>query len=73
MYTFGSNKSFGQLLNISPKYFVFLKGFDSEFSHIDVWFIDENSGDRRQNKYQFIYKLKYKNDAIFSSAKREYL
>ena len=38
-----SNKSFGQLLDISPKNFVFLKTFTSEFSHIEVWFTDQNS------------------------------
>ena len=31
LYTFISNKSFGQLLDISPKSFIFLKTFDSEF------------------------------------------
>ena len=29
--TFVSNKSFGQLLIISPKNFIFLKSFNSEF------------------------------------------
>ena len=33
LYTFVPNKSFGQLLDISPKYFIFLKTFDSEFSY----------------------------------------
>ena len=42
-YTFVPNKLFGQLLNISPEIFIFLKTFDSEFSHIDVWFTDQNS------------------------------
>ena len=31
LYTFVPNKSFGQLLHISPKYFIFLKTFDSDF------------------------------------------
>ena len=35
--------SFSQLLNISPGNVMFLKTFDSEFSHIDVWFTDQNS------------------------------
>ena len=34
LYTFVPNKSFGQLLDISPKNFIFLKTFDSEFSYI---------------------------------------
>ena len=42
-YTFVPNKSFGQLLDISPKNFIFLKTFDSEFSYIEVWFTDQNS------------------------------
>ena len=42
LYTFVPNKLLGQLLDISPKHFVFLKIFDSEFSYIEVWFADEN-------------------------------
>ena len=41
--TFVPNKSFCQLINISPKNFVFLKTFDSEFSYIEVWFTNQNS------------------------------
>ena len=33
----------GQLWNVSPENFIFLKIFDSEFSHSDVWFTDQNS------------------------------
>ena len=36
VYTFVPNKSFGQLLDISPKNFIFLKTFDSEFSYTEV-------------------------------------
>ena len=43
LYTFIPNKSFGQLLDISPKNFIFLKTSDSEFSYIEVWFTDQNS------------------------------
>ena len=35
-YTFVPNKSFGQLLDISPKSFIFLTTFDAEFSDIEV-------------------------------------
>ena len=42
LYTFVPNKSFGQLLDISPKNFTFLKTFDSEFSYIEVWFTNQN-------------------------------
>ena len=40
LYTFAPSKSFGQLLDISPENFIFLKTFDSEFSYIEVWFTD---------------------------------
>ena len=43
LYTFVPNKSFDQLLDISPRYFIFLKTFNSEFSYIEVWFADQNS------------------------------
>ena len=36
-------RSFGQLLDISPKNIIFLKTFDSEFSYIEVWSADQNS------------------------------
>ena len=38
LYTIDPNKSFGQLLDISPEKFIFLKTFDSQFSYIEVWF-----------------------------------
>ena len=31
------------MLEISPKTFIFLKAFNSEFQEIDVWFTDQNS------------------------------
>ena len=43
LHTFLPNKSFGQLLDISPKDIIVLKTFDSEFSYIEVWFTDQNS------------------------------
>ena len=33
---------FGQLLDISLKYVIFLKTFYSEFSYMEVWFADQN-------------------------------
>ena len=41
-YTFAPNKSFGQLLDISPQNFIFSKTFNSELSYIEVWFTDQN-------------------------------
>ena len=43
LYTFVPNKSFGQLLGISPENFIFLRTYDSQFSYIEVWFTDQNS------------------------------
>ena len=43
MHTFVANESFGHLLDISPKDFVFLKTFESKFAYIEVWFSDQNS------------------------------
>ena len=43
LHTFVPNKSSGQLLDISPKNFIFLKTFNLEFSYIEVWFTDRNS------------------------------
>ena len=42
-YTFFPNTSFGQFLNISHENVIFFKKIDSEFSHIYVWFTDQNS------------------------------
>ena len=43
LYTFVPNKLFSQLLDFSPKKFIFFKNFFSEFSYIEVWFTDQNS------------------------------
>ena len=43
MPTIVPNKSFDQLLDISPKIFIFLKTFNSEFLYIEVWLTDQNS------------------------------
>ena len=40
LYTFVPNKSFCQLLDISPKNFIDLNTSNSEFSYIEVWFTD---------------------------------
>ena len=42
-YTFVPNKSFGYILDVSPKNVIFLKTFNSEFSYIEVWFTKQNS------------------------------
>ena len=43
LYTKAPNKSFGQLLDISPTNFICLKTFNSEFLYIEVWFTDRIS------------------------------
>ena len=43
LYTFIPNKTFGSLLEISPKNNVFLKKFASEFQEIKIWFTDKTS------------------------------
>ena len=41
--SFAPKKLFGQLLDVSPKNFIFLKKFNSECWYVEVWFPDENS------------------------------
>ena len=36
LYTFVPNKTFGSLLEISPKNYVFLKTFNSEFQEVKI-------------------------------------
>ena len=43
LYAFVPNKPFSQLLDISPKKFIFLITFNSKVSYIEVWFTDQNS------------------------------
>ena len=70
LYTFGPNKSFDQLLDISHKNFIFLKTFDSEFSYIEVLFSDPNSRPLViEDKMNITWHLK--NDTLlFCSTKR---
>ena len=42
-YTFGPNKTFRSLLEISPPNHVFLKMFNSEFQEIKIWLLDQKS------------------------------
>ena len=46
LYIFVPNETFGQLLDISPKTFIFLKTFDSQFLYIEVWLTDQISKPR---------------------------
>ena len=59
LYTFVPNKSFGQLLDNSPKNFIFLRTFNSEFSYIEVWFTDQNPKPLKiEDKISITYQLK---------------
>ena len=44
LFTFVPNKQFGQLINIAPHSLTMLGTANTEFSFIEVWFTDQNSG-----------------------------
>ena len=50
---------FDQLLDSSPKIFIYLKTFNSGFSYIEVWSTDQISKplDIKDNKHHFSYCL----------------
>ena len=43
LYTFVPNKPFGNLLEISPANYIFLKSFNFEYNEIEIWFTDQKS------------------------------
>ena len=43
LFSFVPNKEFGQLLNISPHAFTMMNTVNTEFSSVEVWFIDQSS------------------------------
>ena len=43
LFTFVPNKEFGQLLNISPHVFTMMNTVNTEFSYVEVWFMDQSS------------------------------
>ena len=43
LFTFIPNKKFGQLINISPHAFTMMHAVNTEFSYVEVWFIDQYS------------------------------
>ena len=72
-HTFLCDKSFSQLSYISPKDFIFLKNFDSEFSFTEVWFTYQNSKlleivDKINITLVIKYNksMKYKKDTLFN-------
>ena len=43
LFTFVSNKQFGQLINIAPHSLIMLSTTNTKFSSIELWFTDQNS------------------------------
>ena len=43
LFTFVSNKQYGQLISLSPKSLIFLKTMNTEFLEIEIWFTDQNN------------------------------
>ena len=43
LFTFVPNKKFGQLINISPHAFTMMNKANTEFSYVEVWFMDQAS------------------------------
>ena len=43
LFTFVSNKQFGQLINISPNTLTMINTINTEFSFVEVWFTDQIS------------------------------
>ena len=70
LHTFVPDKSFGQLLNISPTNFIFFK-----FSCIEVWFTNQyfkllRIEDKLNITSGINKSVKFKNDSLFSLTKR---
>ena len=75
MYAFVTNKSFGQLLDTSPKNIIFLKTFNSEFPYIELWFTDQTSKplgieDKINITLGINWSITYSKDTLFSPTKR---
>ena len=43
LFSFVPNKTFGQLINISPNTFTMMNTVNTEFSFVEVWFTDQFS------------------------------
>ena len=43
LFSFVSNKQFGQMLNISPHVFAMMNTVNTEFPSVEVWFTDQSS------------------------------
>ena len=43
LFTFVPNKTFGQLIDISPHAFTMMNTVNTEFTYVEVWFRDQSS------------------------------
>ena len=43
LFTFVPNKKYGQLITISPETLIMLKTINTEFSFIEIWFMDQDN------------------------------
>ena len=43
LFTFVPNKKYGQLITISPETLIKLKTVNTEFSFIEIWFMDQDN------------------------------
>ena len=43
LFSFVTNKQFGQLINISPHSLIMMNTVNTEFSFVEVWFTDQTS------------------------------
>ena len=43
LFTFVSNKKYGQLTTVSPETLIMLKTVNTEFSFIEIWFTDQDN------------------------------
>ena len=43
LFTFGPNKEFGQLINVSPHSLTMMNTVNTEFTSVEVWFTDQAS------------------------------
>ena len=43
LFTFVSNKKYGQLITVSPETLIMLKTVNTEFSFIEIWFTDQDN------------------------------
>ena len=43
LFTFVTNKTYGQLITVSPETLIMLKTANTEFSFIEIWFTDQDN------------------------------